>query len=87
MKGANDSKVCVQFSDEVNGHIEAISTFSVTQDQEYLLYLKIGLGFPHYLNILKLHSNSSSVFLSSKMQLCLSLTLEKETKLILLNVY
>lgn len=71
LKGGSDSKVCVQFSDEVNGRIKEISTFSATQDQEYLLYLKIGLGFPHYLSILKLRSNSFSVFLSSKVQLCL----------------
>lgn len=80
LKGGKDSKVCVQFSDEASGCIEAISTFSATQDLEYLLYLKIGLGFPHYLNILKLHSNTSSVFLSSKVQFCVYLTLGKETE-------
>lgn len=70
LKGGNDSKVCVQFSDETNGRIEAISTLSATQDLEYLLYLKIGVGFPHYLNILESRSNSSSVFFSRKVQLC-----------------
>lgn len=53
LKGDNDSKVCVQFSNAANGHIDAFSISSATQDQEYLLCLKTGLGFPHYLKYSK----------------------------------
>lgn len=74
-KVVNDLKGCVQFSDEPSGqHNEAISTFSATLNQECLLYLKIGLGLPCDLNVWMLHSSSSLVFFSSKVQPRMSFT-------------
>lgn len=36
LKGVSDLKGCVWFTDQADGHNEAISTFSATQNQEYL---------------------------------------------------
>lgn len=74
LKGVSDLKGCVWFSDEADVHNEAISTFTATQNQEYLLYLNIGLGLPHGLNVQMLHFHSSLVFISSKVQPCVSYT-------------
>lgn len=73
-KWVNGWNGCVWFSDKADGHNEDISTFSATQNREYLLYLKIWLGLPCDLSTWMLHSNCSLVIISSKMQPCVSFT-------------